>query len=79
MQRNLDELDIFAIPVAEAYPDAADSYLERITHPMDFRTIEEERMLYYQSISELQNDLIQIFANCMEYNEPGSPLYDTAR
>jgi hypothetical protein len=35
---------------------------------MDFRTIEEERLQVYRNIAELQQDLILIFDNCIEFN-----------
>ena len=46
---------------------------------MDFRTIEEERLLVYHSVAELQEDLILVFGNCINYNEQNSPLAVTAR
>ena len=46
---------------------------------MDFRTIEEERLWHYQSITELQLDLILVFSNCMTFNDTDSPLYHTAK
>jgi Bromodomain len=79
MQRDLDTEQLFWIPVAEAYPDLGDAYLAHISEPMDFRTIEEERLLYYSSITQLQDDLILVFQNCMDFNEPDSPVYETAR
>jgi len=74
IQREKDESDLFEIPVAEAYPDAADDYLAAIPFPMDFRTIEEERLLVYCSVEELQEDLILVFGNCINYNEQDSPF-----
>ena len=67
------------MPVVEAYPDLQQSYLQHIATPMDFRTIEEERLWYYRSITELQHDLILVFSNCMEFNDTDSPLYHTAK
>lgn len=75
----MDELGTFSIPVTEAYPEIATTYKKRILHPMDFRTIEQVRLSSYKSITELQDDLILVFRNCMEYNEPGSPVYAAAR
>jgi Bromodomain len=75
----LDRENIFSIPVVEAYSDLEESYLAQISHPMDFRTIEEERLKVYKSITELQEDLVLVFRNCMEYNKPGSELFETAR
>jgi hypothetical protein len=61
------------------YPELNEVYLEQIVQPMDYRTIEEERLWYYQSITELQADLFLVFNNCMEFNDPESPLYCTAK
>jgi len=63
-----DAGETFAIPVAEAYPDLAESYLETIEQPMDFRTIQEERLPTYGSLHDLQNDLILVFQNCITFN-----------
>jgi Bromodomain len=79
LQRTLDEDEIFHTPVVEAYPELQKSYLQHIATPMDFRTIEEERLWYYQSITELQLDLILVFNNCMEFNDTDSPLYHSAK
>jgi len=43
---------------------------------MDFRTIEEERMHAYQSIRELQDDIILIFENCYKFNPDDGGLHD---
>ena len=75
----MDENQVFEVPVVESHPEIEDSYLERISQPMDFRSIEEDRLSDYKSINELQDDLVLVFSNCMEFNEPGSPLYDHAR
>jgi hypothetical protein len=39
---------------------------------MDFRTIEEDRLQVYRNIAELQQDLILIFDNCIEFNGAAS-------
>ena len=65
---NVDEDSLFAIPVAEAIPDLADDYEAVIAEPLDFRTIQEERLPRYRSITELQNDLITVFHNCIVFN-----------
>lgn len=54
---------MFAASVAETYPEMADSYLDTITDPMDFRTIEDLRLDQYQHIHELQDDLMLTFRN----------------
>ena len=65
---DVDEDGLFAIPVAEALPDLADEYRDKIEEPMDFRTIVEERLPRYRSIRELQLDLVTIFHNCIVFN-----------
>ena len=68
-QRTVDEDDIFENPVAETYPEIADAYLEVVEEPMDFRTIEEERLPRYRTIGELQQDLMLVFNNCIAFNQ----------
>lgn len=70
-----DEDNIFKAPVAEVYPEVAATYLKTIEHPMDLRTIEEERIHLYESITRLQDDLILMFRNCCTFNAPGSDLW----
>ena len=50
---NLDELQIFKIPVVEAFPTEKVAYLRKIKKPMDFRTIEEDKLHVFEEISEL--------------------------
>ena len=76
--READTEQIFATPVTEAFPEVADAYLNAISDPMDFRTIEEERLPAYQDMQELQDDLIQTFRNCCVYNGEGSDFYHYA-
>ena len=71
-QRELDYLEFFSAPVVESFPEVADKYLRIVKEPMDFRTIEEERMPNYDSIAELQEDLILTFRNCCEFNGEGT-------
>lgn len=75
---SLDTDGIFAVPVLEAYPDLANAYLTVVDTPMDLRTIEEERLQQYESIKELQEDLILMFKNCCAFNEMGSDLWNYA-
>jgi Bromodomain len=70
---------VFDLPVAETCPDLADDYLDVITRPMDFRTIEEERVPQYTSIVDLQNDLELVFYNCIAFNGPNNELGELAR
>jgi len=79
LQKSMDEGGNFYVPVAEAFPNIGEAYLAMISNPMDFRTIEEERLNVYQSIRELQEDLILVFSNCMEFNVPRSDLHAIAR
>eukprot|EP00977_Amphora_coffeiformis_P005716 scaffold1211_cov169-Amphora_coffeaeformis.AAC.15 len=67
-----DEEGIFAVPVAESVPDIAEEYNEAISDPIDFRTIKLERLSQYQSIRELQTDLITVFHNCIVFNGANS-------
>lgn len=52
----------------ESYPQMADDYLRIVRMPMDLATIEEERLNTYDSIRELQKDIVLIFRNCCSYN-----------
>jgi len=64
----LDENNIFARPVVDVHPEIKASYLTAIEEPMDFETIREERVYTYESVRELQQDLILCFQNCVEFN-----------
>ena len=64
----MDEDKVFELPVIETMPEIKHQYMEVVSKPMDFRTIEEERINYYASITELQDDLILIFTNCIRFN-----------
>ena len=55
------------LPV-EAFPAMKVAYRRVVKNPMDFRTIEEERLPIYESISQLQEDLILVFQNCVDFN-----------
>lgn len=72
--RDLDDDRIFAVPVLESYPDVEDDYLKVVSQPMDFRTIEDDRLPYYNSIRELQRDLTLVFQNCTSFNGRNSTL-----
>ena len=63
-----DPQGVFSVPVWESNPEIADAYLEAIKEPIDLRTIEEERIPQYESIKELQNDLMLMLENCCNYN-----------
>ena len=68
LQRDLDNLNLFFRPVCEEFPNIQEEYLREVKNPMDFRTIENERLCSYGHISELQEDLILTFRNCCIYN-----------
>lgn len=70
---------MFSVPVLEAWPDMEDDYLQEVENPMDFRTIEEERLPDYRYIAELQEDLILTFHNCCVFNKKEPEYYDYAR
>lgn len=71
----LDEDGLFARPVIEQVPELREAYLAQIDEPMDFRTIEEEKVPAYPHIRELQYDLILVFRNCATFNDPGSEYH----
>lgn len=70
--RSNDMGKIFENPVVESYPDIRVSYLAKVLRPMCFRTIEDERVNYYKSITELQKDLNLCFHNCIAFNGAAS-------
>ena len=74
-----DELEMFANPVAEAHPAISDAYLSVIETPMDLRTIEEDRIHYYNSIQMLQDDLVLMFNNCCKFNAPNTEFWIIAK
>lgn len=74
-----DDQNVFAVPVVEAYPQVQDAYTEAIEEPMDLRTIEEERMHTYASITHLQDDLILMYRNCCSFNGVESSLWEYAK
>ena len=73
-----DSEGLFTTPVVEAFPEVADSYLSVVSEPIDFRTIEEERLPAYQDMHELQEDLIKVFRNCCVFNGEGTDFYHYA-
>jgi hypothetical protein len=77
--RVLDTEEIFAMPVAEAYPEVAAAYNAVIEDAMDLRTIEEDHIHMYESIKELQQDLILIFRNCCTFNVANSEYWHFAK
>jgi len=73
--RDLDNLNLFSRPVCEEHPGIAEEYLRQVKNPMDFHTIEDERMNTYGHIAELQEDLILTFRNCCVYNGEKSEYF----
>eukprot|EP00571_Detonula_confervacea_P009850 CAMPEP_0172301324 /NCGR_PEP_ID=MMETSP1058-20130122/3238_1 /TAXON_ID=83371 /ORGANISM="Detonula confervacea, Strain CCMP 353" /LENGTH=2176 /DNA_ID=CAMNT_0013011391 /DNA_START=239 /DNA_END=6769 /DNA_ORIENTATION=- len=74
--RELDISNLFSVPALETFPEMEDEYLKAVKNPMDFRTIEEERLPTYQNIAELQEDLVLTFRNCCEFNGEMSEYYN---
>ena len=73
MLRMMNEEDrdgIFGVPVVEAFPDLEEAYLAEIENPIDLRTIEEERVPQYERIAQLQEDLLLMLDNCIQFNSP---------
>jgi hypothetical protein len=75
LQEAIDEDDVFAIPVSEAFPEIARAYSRATKEPMDFRTIREDRLPVYRTIDELRRDLHLVFNNCISFN--GNDEYGT--
>jgi len=73
-----DKQNLFAEPVLTSYPEISENYLATISSPMDFRTIREERIPSYKELSELQDDLIQVFRNCCTFNGERSEFWTYA-
>ena len=70
--RSVDEQKLFEAPVLESLPHIKDEYMKVVSHPMDFKTIEEERIPSYTSITNLRDDLILTFQNSIQFNGPKS-------
>mmetsp|Transcript_53502 Transcript_53502/g.64442 ORF Transcript_53502/g.64442 Transcript_53502/m.64442 type:complete len:778 (+) Transcript_53502:223-2556(+) len=73
----LDYKKMFHKPVMISYPDLADQYLKIIKDPMDLKTM-RSNLRKYQSIQEMQEDLILIFDNCFTFNSKMSFEYNYA-
>lgn len=65
---------MFNSPVLESFPALEKEYSKVVKTPMDFTTIAEERVYCYRSITELQQDLLLVFQNCIAFNGPSSDL-----
>lgn len=66
--REVDERELFELPVLEQLPGLKDAYMSVVSTPMDFKTIEDERIHSYVSIADLRQDLQLIFQNCINFN-----------
>lgn len=77
-QRELDTLDLFSLPVLATHPSLAAAYKKKVKSPMDFQTIEKERLPFYTHIADLQDDLILTFRNCCEFNGEMTEYYNYA-
>lgn len=72
-------------------PQDVPGYLDKIKHPMDLGTVKKNMQNakyilhdkktdgYSFDCKAMAKDLRLIFQNCMEYNEPSSALYNTAK
>ena len=76
LQERLDDVKLFHRPVIEKY-SLADMYLKIIEYPMDLKTM-RSKLRKYQSIQEMQEDLILIFDNCFTFNSKMSFEYNYA-
>jgi hypothetical protein len=74
----LDVDELFAIPVIEKFPEVEKDYVAIVESPMDFRTIEEDRLPYYEHIQELQDDLVLVFRNCATFNDTSTVFHSFA-
>ncbi|KAI0563433.1 Bromodomain containing protein [Gracilaria domingensis] len=86
------ECQDFSEPVLTLWsPEDVPGYSDKITHPMDLGTVKRnmqgEKYILHDKKTDtysfdckaMAKDLRLIFQNCMEYNEPSSGLYDTAK
>ncbi len=78
IQRELDTLNLFSVPVLETHPSLSAAYKKKVKSPMDFQTIESERLPFYTHIADLQDDLILTFRNCCEFNGEMTEYYNYA-
>jgi len=54
-------------------------YLEKISHPMDFSTMQSKIDSHcYATIDQFEDDFQLMINNCMTYNEKGSVFYRIA-
>jgi bromodomain-containing factor 1 len=61
----------FVRPVVELWPTIKESYLEKVSHPMDFATIEHRlKDGSYESMGAFKRDVRLIYENALTYNGP---------
>mmetsp|Transcript_24625 Transcript_24625/g.56444 ORF Transcript_24625/g.56444 Transcript_24625/m.56444 type:complete len:838 (+) Transcript_24625:149-2662(+) len=77
--RDLDEGKLFELPVVVQAPNIKEEYLKSISRPMDFHTIENERLETYQNVNEFYADLVLIFENCIDFNGEDSIFGEIAQ
>lgn len=72
----IDEYGWFAAPVSET---DAPGYIAAILRPMDLGTMRSRaERRGYRSVSELQDDLLLVVANCLSYNSPDTMFSEAA-
>jgi hypothetical protein len=76
--RDMTGAHLFEDPVIETYPQLKEQYLEKVPRPMDFATIERKRLPQYTAVTQLQQDLILTFQNCIRFNGEDSPYAEIA-
>ncbi|RKP02568.1 hypothetical protein CXG81DRAFT_2271, partial [Caulochytrium protostelioides] len=63
----------FMLPVDVAF---APGYLDLVKHPMDLSTAARKVAAgQYATVADFLADIHQIWANCLTYNQPGTPVY----
>ncbi len=65
--------------------DAFQDYTEAVSHPMDLGTMRARlrpglsagwgTIAHYKSTDDVLRDARRVFANCRQYNEPGSAIW----
>ncbi|KAJ7292844.1 hypothetical protein C8J57DRAFT_1444279 [Mycena rebaudengoi] len=68
----LEQSAIFLRPV-DPERDGCPTYLDEITHPMDFGTVSEKLADHaYQSMEDIRKDIELVFSNCYKFNPQGT-------
>lgn len=58
----------FARAVVEMWPTLKDSYLDKVSHPMDLTTMEHKLKAGYPSLGAFKADVQLIYTNCVAFN-----------